>query len=486
MADTTPHLALPYLVASQADKHVTFNEALDRLDALAQISVVSATLVAEPATPAEGACYILPAGKTGNTWANFGAGQIARFQTGGWVSITARIGWLAYVEDMAQVLMYSLTGWSQSSIRTSLGLGDAAARSTGTSGAKIPLLDGANVWAANQVFQGSVSLENAQPNFVLKDSDAPANEKLWRLIASGPSLSLQALNDAQAATTILQADRTGGTLTSVSFPFDGAFGFGTNNPQSHGADIVLARTKPGSQTIIKAVNASNAASSQARIDLATGVPNGYAVFGLTNVSTTSADFVFSSGSGVAGMALYFNRYSFLSPSGSELARLEGGVFRPGTDNATALGSATQRWSSIYAATGTINTSDAREKTVLQPIPAGVKRAVANIRQKIGVFQWQSALAAKGEHKARFHIGVTAQMVRDAFIAEGEDPHRWALFCEDELSQAIETVPAIYDKSGAIIAPAQVAHTPVLDDAGNVQTRLGLRSDQLMWLMLATG
>ena len=65
--DTSPNLALPYLLANQAQKHVTVNEALRRLDALVQLSVLSASLAAPPASPADGDRYIVPAGATG-TW----------------------------------------------------------------------------------------------------------------------------------------------------------------------------------------------------------------------------------------------------------------------------------------------------------------------------------------------------------------------------------------------------------------------------------
>jgi hypothetical protein len=39
----------------------------------------------------------------------------------------------------------------------------------------------------------------------------------------------------------------------------------------------------------------------------------------------------------------------------------GGVVRPGADNTQSLGAASYRWSVVYAGTGTINTSDEREK-----------------------------------------------------------------------------------------------------------------------------
>src|SRR6185503_15210347 len=60
----TSNLVLPYLAVGQAQKHVTVNESLRKLDAILQLSVVSATTAAQPASPADGAVYILPPGKT--------------------------------------------------------------------------------------------------------------------------------------------------------------------------------------------------------------------------------------------------------------------------------------------------------------------------------------------------------------------------------------------------------------------------------------
>ena len=39
MSDITTHLLLPYILAAQAQKHVTHNEALRLLDAMVQLSV---------------------------------------------------------------------------------------------------------------------------------------------------------------------------------------------------------------------------------------------------------------------------------------------------------------------------------------------------------------------------------------------------------------------------------------------------------------
>jgi hypothetical protein len=51
MSDATTHLLLPYILAAQAQKHVTHNEALRILDGLVQLSVLDRDLTAPPAAP---------------------------------------------------------------------------------------------------------------------------------------------------------------------------------------------------------------------------------------------------------------------------------------------------------------------------------------------------------------------------------------------------------------------------------------------------
>jgi hypothetical protein len=106
-------LGLPYLAAAQAQKHVTVNESLLRLDALTQLSVISATTPAQPATPADGDLYILPAGKTGGQWGGFAEGALAYWRDGVWEELTPKPGWRAFVEDEDALYARTATGWSK-------------------------------------------------------------------------------------------------------------------------------------------------------------------------------------------------------------------------------------------------------------------------------------------------------------------------------------------------------------------------------------
>jgi hypothetical protein len=129
--DHTPRLGLPYLLANQAQKHVTLNESLSRLDALAQIGVLSRELEAPPEDPAEGEGWIVPADASG-AWAGE-EGGIAVWQDGAWAVYPPQPGWLAYVLDEAALVVWSGAAWlaavsppAQLQNLTRLGLGTEA------------------------------------------------------------------------------------------------------------------------------------------------------------------------------------------------------------------------------------------------------------------------------------------------------------------------------------------------------------------------
>lgn len=108
---TSPRLGLAYVAPQQAQKHVTVNESFRRLDALAQLAVTSASLSAEPLSPAEGEAYILPANHSGAAWGGFADGAIAAFQDGAWIEIAPAEGWRAWVADADQFVVFDGTAW---------------------------------------------------------------------------------------------------------------------------------------------------------------------------------------------------------------------------------------------------------------------------------------------------------------------------------------------------------------------------------------
>lgn len=109
MSDQTANLALPYIAAAQAQKHVTHNEAIRRLDALAQLVLESATATAPPATPAEGARWFVPAGASGAFAGR--EGRIAAFEAGVFDFLDPRPGFLAFIRDEGRLALFDGGAW---------------------------------------------------------------------------------------------------------------------------------------------------------------------------------------------------------------------------------------------------------------------------------------------------------------------------------------------------------------------------------------
>ena len=105
---TTTQLALTHLVEGQASAEVTINDAINKLDATVQLSVKDRDLTAPPGSPTEGDRYIPKATASGD-WAskeNFVAVYLS-----GWVFITPREGFRAWIEDENRWVTYNGSAW---------------------------------------------------------------------------------------------------------------------------------------------------------------------------------------------------------------------------------------------------------------------------------------------------------------------------------------------------------------------------------------
>ena len=109
--ENTARLKLPYIMPSQAQKHVTHNEALRLLDALVHPGVLDRDLDTPPVDPQEGNHYIVGAGATG-AWAGKDD-QLAAFMDGAWFFLPPVAGMLAYVTDEARLLVWDGGSWGE-------------------------------------------------------------------------------------------------------------------------------------------------------------------------------------------------------------------------------------------------------------------------------------------------------------------------------------------------------------------------------------
>ena len=159
--------------------------------------------------------------------------------------------------------------------------------------------------------------------------------------------------------------------------------------------------------------------------------------------------------------------------------------QPGTDGEQNLGSSAHRWAVVFAATGTINTSDIRFKTSIEEPSDALMRAWGKVGYK--VFQFKDAVSEKGIDSARLHIGLIAQEVKEAFASEGLDASRYGLFCHDVWQDEYEEVAvvdsdAVLDKNGTVVTPPKThVERRKIRDAGD---RYGIRYEEALALECA--
>ena len=108
MTDTL-HLALPYIEAAQAQKHVTHNEALRILDAVVMLAVKDRDLSAPPGSPSDGDRYLVK--PTGSGAFAGKDQQIAHYRDGAWAFHSPRAGWVCFVEDEDALLVFDGDEW---------------------------------------------------------------------------------------------------------------------------------------------------------------------------------------------------------------------------------------------------------------------------------------------------------------------------------------------------------------------------------------
>lgn len=108
--EQTPNIKAPYLMPSQAQKHIVHNEALRVLDAVVQLVVKSRESTEAPGA-ADGDRFIVAAPATG-PWAGHENDVSAR-QDGAWSFHRPLAGWTAWSEDEEALLVFDGTQWTK-------------------------------------------------------------------------------------------------------------------------------------------------------------------------------------------------------------------------------------------------------------------------------------------------------------------------------------------------------------------------------------
>ena len=156
-----------------------------------------------------------------------------------------------------------------------------------------------------------------------------------------------------------------------------------------------------------------------------------------------------------------------------------------TNGSINLGGGSYRWATIYAATGTINTSDENQKQQIANLTDAEITAAIAISKLFKTYKWNDAVEVKGE-SARIHTGVIAQQVEQAMTDAGLDASKYGFFCRDTVYETFTEVPAVEaDEENGIEGQAaytRVEHYHTLEDApeGAVErTTKGVRYEELL-------
>lgn len=304
--DHTPRLTLPFIMPSQAQKHITHNEAIEALDALVQPTVESRTVATAPLSPLAGDVYLVPAGATG-TWAGH-TDELAAWQSGAWQFHDPAPGWQVYVKAEQTLYVFDAGAWT-------------------------PL----------------ASLGSALPQLGVNTSADSTN----RLAVAAPAtLFTHAGNGHQLKLNKAAAGDTASLLYQTNWSGRAEMGL-------VGDDHWRLKVSPDGASWINALT----------VDATTGA------------ATVAA------------------------------------TFRPATDNAMTLGASGARWSAVWSATGTIQTSDSRQKTDIEPSDLGLDFILELIPIK---YRWIVGGVEDGHPRPgrRTHYGLMAEQVLEAL--KGQD------------------------------------------------------------------
>lgn len=154
----------------------------------------------------------------------------------------------------------------------------------------------------------------------------------------------------------------------------------------------------------------------------------------TNASGTPSGMCIQGAGGVTIVGGY-------NPASSAALQV-GGDIAPLTDNARDLGTASLRMRVIYAGTGTINTSDEREKSDIGEIPNKWLDAWSEVK-------W-SRFKMKGGK--RWHVGLVAQQVHAAFAKHSLDAFDIGLCCFDEWEEMRNPIYETVTRTGFETVP----------------------------------
>lgn len=466
MADTA-NLILPLMSAAQSQKHVTHNEAVLRLDVLVQLAVKSTTLTAPPGAPADGDRYLIATGATG-AWAGKDL-NITYYSSGAWVFLPPRKGWLCWDEVNGLLLTYkgAPTYWVQdlvnaASLATLLASGTTASRiginTASDTNNRLAVKANSFFFSHDDVTPGTGDIRGSlNKSTSAKDASLTFNTNwsaraIFGLLGSD-LFTLKVSTDGSTFNTVFRVDPGaigGAGALRISPNGENGPGYVFIGPNlistaftSGGPAMEVSIDIPGDRYAFFDFHASDSQSDYSSRLMRN--PGANADFVIENVGTGNIN-LNSSGN----VRLFAGATPRTRQSATALS--------PYSDNAYSLGESGLRWSAVWAANGTIQTSDARDKDVVDELSAEASGALIDavqpklFRWKIGENRVVEASRRRellepgnpnSKHREvvetevvavpgrRVHSGFLAQDLRGAMLAQKLDFAAWGLEDKDD-------------------------------------------------------
>jgi len=307
-----------------------------------------------------------------------------------------------------------------------------------------------------ELYAGSgVGLFNRSNNFLNFGTD---NVERARITSAGnfgigttaPSEKLHVVENAKTSGNVEMATflSTGNATVEGTFTSEGLFTT-DNKAQIEG----IKSSATDAIATIKNKNSTN--TNGTYLDFVDHNDNFVCSIGTRPQDNTSNSFIIGgSGSYKTGLKfLNYTTYQAIYPATGDGAT---------ADDKIDLGASSARFDDIYATNGTIQTSDRNQKQDIQALTDAEQRVATACKGLIRRFRWQDSVAEKDDNSdsdetARYHFGVIAQDLQDAFTAEGLDAGDYGMFISSTWT----------------------------DDNGVEQTRLGVRYNELLAFIITT-
>jgi len=278
-----------------------------------------------------------------------------------------------------------------------------------------------NIESQGWLSDGSVTADVIQANAVIAgkiDADAVTAREIAANTITAAEIAANTITAAQiaastitsneiAANTITAADIAANTITASEIAANtitaSEIAANTITASEIAADAITTNELAADAVITENLLAGNVTSSKIELTIS-GKQFG------ANSGSAGAPGVYFDSDNDTGM--YYASGIGFAVNGSSAMFLTGAItlsdntVEPGTDNAYSMGSASFRWTEVWAVDGTINTSDARNKMDIEDAPLGLD-FVRSLRPR--TYRWRDTVDTQAQQEAAAGVDRSAML-----------------------------------------------------------------------------